>query len=301
MLMRLVLPLPLRLLTSKLFIQTTKSPVYRRAASTMSTATFRLDPTIFNAELYKSVTDLWFHGIDRTGRELDMRIAARWFGAGTPEEKQLFDSKCRNAFGEALESFGPAEFPEATAQPFVEEIQRVFAEGTEAGNNGGEAAWTALSLVLLLDQMPRNIYRTGDALKTVYAHFDKLSYALTSALLSNDSQPHRLDKHSSFRYSAALRCWFYMPLMHSEDIAAHEVLDAELAAFTKELERVPDVEGSKTFLTRQIKAEREHRPILDEFGRYPHRNAALGRESTAEEVKFLREGGATFGVGDGKK
>ncbi|KAF2847592.1 hypothetical protein T440DRAFT_470885 [Plenodomus tracheiphilus IPT5] len=222
MLSRLALPSPLRLLTSTLFLTATKSPIHRRAASTMSPSAFKLDPTIFNAGLYKRVTDLWFPGIDTTGRELDMSVAKRWFGIGTPEEKRLFDEQCKDAFEKALESVGPAKFPEASAQPFVDEIQRVATQGTGAGirSKDEDAAWTALSLVLLLDQMPRNICRKGHALKSVYTHYDKISYALASALLSSESTISRPDTHPIFRRSAAHRCWFYMPLMHSEELAA---------------------------------------------------------------------------------
>lgn len=287
------LPSPLRLLTSTQFLTTPKRYMSQRTISqrTMSTSPFTLEPAIFNATLYKRVTDLWLPGIDTNGSTLDMSIAKRWFGMGTAAEKRAFDAECTDAFAQALESIGPGKFPEASAKPFVDEIRRVPAEAT---------AWTALSLVLLLDQMPRNIYRSGVGLRSVYTHYDKISYALTSTLLSSDSPVSRPDTSAVFQRSAAHRCWFYMPLVHSEELVAHDLLNVELASFASELEVLQDVDVSKAFLMNQVKSEKEHRDILDTFGRYPHRNAALGRESTAEEIEFLKQGGATFGVEEEK-
>lgn len=282
-----IVPTPLRLFTSTLFPFILKQPTHKR---TMSNA-FTLNPTIFHEALYKRVTDLWLPNIDTSGRSLDMSTAKRWFGLGTAVEKRAFDAECTDAFVQALESIGPAKFPEASAQPFVDELLRVPVQDT---------AWTALSLVLLLDQIPRNIYRSNVGLRSVYTHYDKMSYVLACTLLSSDSPVPRPDTSPLFQRSAAHRCWFYMPLVHSEEIAAHELLNAELAYFASELQALQDVEGSKVFLENQVKSEKEHRAILDRFGRYPHRNNALGRESTAQEIRFLEEGGATFGVGDEK-
>jgi len=91
-----------------------------------------------------------------------------------------------------------------------------------------------------------------------------------------------------------------MPLVHSEELAAHALLHAERVSFASELAALQDVDTSRAFLENQVKSEKEHRAMLDIFARYPHRNAALGRESTAQEIKFLEEGGATFGVGQEK-
>lgn len=281
---------PLRLFTSSLHIS--RLPVCYRA---MSTSPFQLDPKIFNATLYKHVTDVWLPGIDTNGQSLDVNVEKRWFG-GTADEKRAFDTECRSAFAHALESVGPENFPGASAGPFVEEIARVAAE---EGADSDQAAWTALSLTLLLDQMPRNIYRTEDGLRKVYGHYDRMSYSLSRALLSGTTIP-RPDTSLLFRRSGAHRCWFYIPLMHSESLAAHDQLSAIMASYSEELAGVEGYEASKAFLNNQIHAEKEHRDILDRFGRYPHRNEALGREGTEEERAFLEGGGATFGVGQKK-
>ena len=266
----------------------------------MSSSAFKLDPSIFNRTLYQRLTELWFPGVDTSGQKLDMSVAKRWF-MGTPEEKLAFDSQCRAAFAHALESIGPDQFPEANAQPFLDEIQRVADEEvereSEGKERGEEAAWTALSLTLLIDQIPRNIYRTGDGLRLVYTHYDRIGYSLARSILSPSSPIPRPDTHPVFRFSAAHRIWFYLPLMHSEDLAAHNLASEIVDGYTKEIENLEGYNGTKIILGKHRDALSEHTDILERFGRYPHRNDALGRESTNDERRFMEEGGATFGVG----
>ena len=305
MIARFAVRAPLRLLTSSLYFSSFRPSnlqpghihtTYQRA---MSTSTFKLDPSIFNRALYKRVTELWLPDVDTNGQELDMSVAKRWF-MGTPEERLAFDSQCRAAFLHALESIGPDRFPEANAQPFLDEIQRVADEEAEKDNGGKEkgeeAAWTALSLTLLLDQMPRNIYRTEDGLRLVYTHYDRMGYSLVRSLLSPSSPIPRPDKHPVFRLSAAHRIWFYLPLTHTEDLAAHNFNREIVKEYAREVEGLEGYKSTKMVLDGHKKALKEHTDILERFGRYPHRNGALGRESTHEEKRFMDEGGASFGV-----
>ncbi|KAF2028132.1 hypothetical protein EK21DRAFT_90952 [Setomelanomma holmii] len=254
-------------------------------------STFRLDRNIFNATLYKQVTDVWLPGVDLRGDELDMSVLKKWFMA-SPDERKAFDGVCRDNFEHALDAIGPETLPEPTAQPFLDEIA-VIAEKSD----DSQAAWAALSLTLLLDQIPRNIYRTDAGLRKVYNHYDKISYALSRLLLEPDSPVSRPDLHPQWRNSGAHRMWFYMPLVHSEEIEAHNILDKLVDECAREWENLEGHKGSKMFLEGQVKSEKEHREILEKFRRYPHRNAALGRANTEEENKFLAGGGATFGVG----
>jgi uncharacterized protein (DUF924 family) len=75
------------------------------------------------------------------------------------------------------------------------------------------------------------------------------------------------------------RRFFYMPYMHSESAAVHEV--------AMRLFATPGLEKNLDF-------ERRHKAVIDRFGRFPHRNALLGRASTAEEIAFLKEPGSSF-------
>lgn len=291
MLPRFAVQTPLRLFTSSVLLSSL-GPQFR------AMSTYKLDPAIFNAALYKQVPEVWFPGMDLSGQELDPDVMRRWF-MGTPNERLHFDGVCRNAFAHALEAIGPDKFPEASAQPFLDELASIAKK--DEGGAGDEAAWTALSLTLLLDQMPRNIYRTEEGLRKVYTHYDRICFQLVSTLLSPASPIPQPDTHPLFQHSAAHRLWFYMPLMHSEDIPAHKLVDSILAEYGKEIEGLEGYQGTKTFLQGQLKAEKMHREILDRFGRYPHRNGALGRKSTQEEEKFLEGGGATFGVEQAQK
>jgi uncharacterized protein (DUF924 family) len=261
-------------------------------------STFRLDAAVFNASLYKQLTDIWLPGVDLRGEELDTGVLTRWFMAST-NERAAFDGLCRARFAHALDAIGPGHLTEPTAQPFLDEIERAAHNDAQTGE--AQAAWTALSLTLLLDQIPRNIYRTDAGLRKVYTHYDTISYKLSCALLSPSSPVPRVDLHPQWRHSAAHRLWFYMPLMHSEDVQAHDLIDEILTEATNEAQMLEGHNATKAFLEGQIKAEKSHREIIDRFGRYPHRNGALGRPSTEEEIKFLSEGGATFGVAQEKE
>jgi uncharacterized protein (DUF924 family) len=85
------------------------------------------------------------------------------------------------------------------------------------------------------------------------------------------------------------RVFFYLPLEHSESLAdQHQAV----ALFERLLEAVP-AEERETFAGFLDFAER-HRRIIARFGRFPHRNAILGRQSTAEEIEFLKEKGSSF-------
>lgn len=296
MLTRLTVCTPLRFLTSSLYLSSIRAPIFQRTMSTSSA--FKLDPSLFNRTLYDRVISTWFPGVDTSGQELDMSVVKRWFMA-TPAERVAFDTQCREAFSPALEAIGPNKYPDATAHPFLDELRRIAERSGDA--NSEEAVWTALSMTLLLDQIPRNIYRTNSGLRFVYNHYDHMAMHLVRTLLSSESPIPRPDLHPVFRLSSPHRMWFYMPLIHSEDVADHDLVSGIVYELEKELASLEGYKGTKMFIEGYSKSASEHRDILDRFGRYPHRNGALGRESTEEEKRFLEEGGATFGVAQEKK
>ncbi|KAJ4322052.1 hypothetical protein N0V94_002631 [Neodidymelliopsis sp. IMI 364377] len=260
-------------------------------------SSFTLDRSIFTPTLYQKVTDLWLGGVNPDGEDFNVEVAKRWF-MGSPEERLALDKQCSDNFGQALEAIGPATMSTPTAEPFLEQLKEIARK--DPNGDGSEAASTALSIAILLDQMPRNIFRTNEGLVKVYSHYDKISQSFIRSLFSPVSPLPRPDQHPQWRNSTAHRMWFYMVMCHSEDVVVHKQLDELLEGFQRDLEKQPGCAGSKKLLEGQFKAEAEHREILDRFGRYPHRNAALGRTSTAEEIKFLAEGGATFGVAQKK-
>lgn len=123
-----------------------------------------------------------------------------------------------------------------------------------------------LAEIIVLDQFPRNMFRdTPQAFKT-----DRLAVILTQEAVSNQVDQELTSPQKSF---------LYMPLMHSESPLIHET--------ALELYSQPGLEFNLDFA-------KKHKAIIDRFGRYPHRNAVLGRESTDEEVAFLAGPGSSF-------
>ena len=123
-------------------------------------------------------------------------------------------------------------------------------------------AYGALALVLLFDQFSRNIHR-GSARAFAY---DELARAAAR---------HALDRGFDADVPAVRRAFFYLPFMHSEDLADQE-LCLELAT-----QRLDDP-ATADFA-------RRHLDVVRRFGRFPHRNAMLGRKSSADEEAFVKE------------
>jgi len=133
-----------------------------------------------------------------------------------------------------------------------------------------------LALVLLTDQFPRNIYR-GSAESF---RFDALARKLCLEAL--DTQVDALLRPIE-------RVFLYLPLEHSENLA-HQERSVQL--FEALARQVPQ-SWRAPFAGFADYAEK-HRVIIERFGRFPHRNALLGRPSTAEELQFLQQPGSSF-------
>jgi uncharacterized protein (DUF924 family) len=123
-----------------------------------------------------------------------------------------------------------------------------------------------LAEIIVLDQFSRNMFR-GSPLSFA---FDPLALALAQEAVSAGIDKLLNQSECSF---------FYMPFMHSESLKIHEV--------ATELFRNNGNQNSLDF-------ELKHKAIIERFGRYPHRNSILGRESTAEEIEFLKQPGSGF-------
>lgn len=137
----------------------------------------------------------------------------------------------------------------------------------------------ALAFVILCDQLSRNIHRgTPRAFAT-----DPL--ALHTTLLGVGR-----GDHASLRIPE--RLFFLMPLMHSETLAIHDVARREFAAVVAHAEK--EAPGLVGHARGTLDYEEKHRVIIERFGRYPHRNAILGRTSTPEELEFLKQPGSSF-------
>ncbi|MDN5872433.1 MAG: DUF924 domain-containing protein [Nitrococcus sp.] len=134
-----------------------------------------------------------------------------------------------------------------------------------------------LALVIVLDQLSRVLYRGGaDA-------FAQDERALALALEAQE--------RGEDRYLRLIeRVFLYMPLEHSESLALQQQCVRRFEALLAELAPGEDRAPFKKLLG----YARRHRDIIARFGRFPHRNRALGRKSTAAELEFLRQRGSSF-------
>lgn len=151
------------------------------------------------------------------------------------------------------------------------EITRRFESLLTEAKAGRLSEWRGqprgrLAEVIVLDQFSRNIYRdTPDAFS---ADAMALQLSLEAIDLGEDRSLTRDERQ-----------FMYMPLMHSEDGDMHEIALQLFQTLGNE---------------NNLKFERMHKDIIDQFGRYPHRNDILGRLSTPEEIEFLKQPGSSF-------
>ena len=128
-----------------------------------------------------------------------------------------------------------------------------------------ESSHGRLAEVLVLDQFSRNMFRDTPA---AFA-YDSLALALAQEAIALKADKLLTPKQRNF---------IYMPFMHSESLQIHEVA---MQLFS------PDGKSEHAF-------ELRHKNIIEQFGRYPHRNAILNRTSTTAELEFLSEPGSGF-------
>jgi len=159
----------------------------------------------------------------------------------------------------------------AKDEAFAERIRTRFGATHEAAVCGELFGWRVdaggrLAELIVLDQFSRNLHRgTPRAFAA-----DAMALALAQEAVAGG--------HGRL-LQPARRAFLYMPFMHSESRTIH--------AFAAPLFEALGSEGT-------WKSALQHRAIVDRFGRYPHRNAVLGRQSTVEELAFLREPGSSF-------
>ena len=152
----------------------------------------------------------------------------------------------------------------------------------ERAARGEFASWAAspkrrLALIILFDQVPRNAWRGTAA---AYA-FDReaLALALEGMQLVADAALDPIE-----------RVFFYLPLEHAESMEAQE---AAVAAFERLVAEAPaEVRGYCEYC---LKFARQHRDIIAKFGRFPHRNRVLERDSTPAEIEWLAAHAGSYG------
>jgi len=198
------------------------------------------------ADQARKVREFWFGRLPLPPARLEERMRL-WFGAGlSAESRREYDAALRERF-----------------EPLVREA----AQGRL--DSWADSPRRRLSLILLLDQLPRNLYR---GTPRAYAADERaLALALSGIQSGADAA---LD--------VAERIFFYMPLEHAE---SREAQDESVAAYRRLLAET--AEPLKPTLAAVLRNAESHRSIIERFGRFPHRNRILGRNTTPEEQRYL--------------
>ncbi|MBC3956670.1 DUF924 family protein [Pseudomonas triticifolii] len=189
-----------------------------------------------------------------------------WFGSAESPTEVV---KARNTLW-----FGKKKANDAEARErFGDQVEKALA--------GGLAEWAEnpkgwLALILLLDQLPRMIHRD------------------TSNAFAGDPRAQALVKHGlklerDQHLDPLQRTFIYLVLEHSENLADQ---NQATACFTRLLPLLPATD--RGYFTRSLTFAERHQAIIARFGRFPHRNAILGRTSTDQEVEFLEKPGSSF-------
>ena len=201
----------------------------------------------------RSVRDFWFGKLPLSAEGFNRRMTF-WFGDESSVLHQRRDEHIRVRFGALVERASRGELA-----------------------SWGDGPRRRLSLIVLLDQFPRNMFRgTARAFAT-----DAQALALTLSGMQSAADA---------ALEVVERIFFYMPLQHAE---SREVQEESVAAYRRLLSEAPR-ELHEHFASTLRSAE-NHRTIIERFGRFPYRNRALGRSSTPQERNWLSEGGSSFG------
>lgn len=198
----------------------------------------------------RSIRDFWFGKLPLSAEALNRRMRF-WFGNEGVHER---DEQIRLRFGALLERAARGQL-----DPWADGPRR------------------RLSLVILLDQFPRHIFR-GTA-----RAFDHDAQALGLTLSGMQSA-------ADAALGVVERIFFYMPLQHAE---VTEVQDESVAAYRRLLTEAPG--ELRPVFAAALRSAENHRAIVEKFGRFPHRNRLLQRASTPAEDGWLRRGGNSFG------
>ena len=163
-----------------------------------------------------------------------------------------------------------------------QDITERFLTRYQQGLAGKLAHWQSepkgsLALVVLLDQFPLNMFRRS-------------ARAFESEDAAVAACRHAIERHQDSELAFVERSFLYMPLMHAESA---DLQAASVQHYTKLVEDAPEPLRETAKYT--LSFAQGHHDIVAKFGRFPHRNTVLARESTAEEIAFLNENPASYG------
>lgn len=196
------------------------------------------------------------------------QVLTQWFGSARPDNAQALQYKSR-------------WFTKSPA--FDEELRERFGVAVEAALGGALQHWSAqgpwqhLALVVLLDQFTRNIFRNTP--KSFAGDPQALTLALQAMQSGADQQ-----------LPEVVRVFMYLPLEHAEDPGMQQRC---VAAFDAMHQAAEEAE-LREYLAGSLDYAHRHQVVIERFCRFPHRNAILGRASTAEEAAYLAQPGSGF-------
>lgn len=196
---------------------------------------------------WQPLLDWWF-GSAESPAEAAKAKNALWFG-----KKKSQDTDAQHRFGGLVQQALDGKLSEWTATP---------------------QGW--LALVLLLDQLPRMIFR--DTPQSYSG--DKRAQELVN---------HGLKLERDLALTPLQRTFIYLVLEHTESLDAQ---DEAIRRFANLLPLLPATD--REYFTQTLEYAKKHRVVIERFGRFPHRNEVLGRESTEAEVEFLKGPGSRF-------
>jgi uncharacterized protein (DUF924 family) len=200
-----------------------------------------------------SVREFWF-GHERLSAESLSRRMRIWFAEDGPDERERRDAEISTRFGELFARAASGELD-------------TWADGPRR----------RLSLIILLDQFPRHMFRgTARAFEC-----DDRALALTLSGMQSAADA---------ALEAPERMFFYMPMQHAERLEVQE--ESVVACRRLLLEAPAALRGQFESVLQYAEL---HRDVIARFGRFPHRNQILGRTSTPAEEAWLRTDGETFG------
>ena len=156
------------------------------------------------------------------------------------------------------------------------EVRQKFLPLWQDAREGACGLWLTspvgtLGYIVLMDQLPRNMHRgTADAFAT-----DQSARAATKVAI---------DRDWDLRIAEPVRQFFYMPLMHSENLVDQDRCCRLMKS------RLPESGADN------LRHARAHREVIRQFGRFPYRNAALGRDTSAPETSWMDNGGYTLAL-----
>lgn len=201
--------------------------------------------------------------------ELTERVLSYWFGSS----RSFYDTH-----SDMTEKWfmGGVEVDNEVKEEFGDEIEAALKGDHDKMIHATKR--DTLALVILLDQFTRNAYRgTAKAFSG-----DEKAVNITKQIVMNQMEEVKTE------LKPAERLFLYTPLMHSENVGDQELCVRFIKELVAELKPIPEAQDMVMDASKSIKYAEDHRDTVIRFGRFPHRNEVLGRESTAEELEYLK-------------